>query len=89
MELSVVCYLIACSRGERKGTPVLEFGIEFSVQAKKNVPFSTPMIRQIARTVLNHTNPDIPEISSLPISNTVFSGVLSPLNFRPIRDPER
>mgnify|MGYP003144233744 CR=1 FL=1 len=70
MELSVVCYLIACSRGERKGTPVLEFGIEFSVQAKKNVPFSTPMVGDVARAVLNHTNANVSESTGLPVSHT-------------------
>jgi|TARA_R100001369_G_scaffold72437_4_gene100587 hypothetical protein len=63
--------------------------MQLTFEAEQYVPFSTPMIRQIARTVLNHTNPDIPEISSPPISNAVFSGVFNPLNFRPIRDPER
>jgi hypothetical protein len=46
--------------------------MKLTFEAEQYMSFGTPMVSQIAGAVLNHPNPDIPEISGLPISNTVF-----------------
>jgi hypothetical protein len=63
--------------------------MKLTFEAEQYMSFGTPMVSQITGAVLNHPNPDIPKIPGLPISNTVFPGVFSLLNFRPVCNPER
>ena len=89
MRCCIVGYLITHSRLQNELPPISQFGMQFTFQAKQNVTFSTPMISQVARTILHLTHANIIELLCTPLSYSGFTLMLRRRYFRPYRRVER
>jgi len=88
MRFRVVRNLIAHARLQREFAAVFEFSVQFALGTQEDVALDTPMISQIARRVLNHSNADVPEVLGAPVSQPAFSFVLGSWNLRPFGGAE-
>ncbi|AIU88083.1 hypothetical protein BCS7_07965 [Pectobacterium odoriferum] len=68
----VIRNLIAHSRFKDKNTTVVQFCMKLAFKAQQNMPFRAPVIGQIARRVLNNTNPNIIKTLCSPVGNPRF-----------------
>jgi hypothetical protein len=89
MRLGVVCYLIAHAWRESEYTTIPEFSLQFTLQAKENMPFATPVISQVSGRVLDHAYSNASEVLSAPVRESAFTFVLSLLDLRPVYNTER
>ena len=49
MRLSLICDLIGNAGGQTKGSAILEFGVEFTFEAQKDMALLAPVIGEVAR----------------------------------------
>src|SRR5579862_3804966 len=71
--LHAVADLIAHSRSKHLHAAVFQFGVKFTFQTQKYVTFLTPVIREIARRIINHSDANIAELPGAPVRYAVFS----------------
>ena len=89
MRVGAIGDLIAHARPEREGTPILEIGRQFAVNAKENVALVAPVIGDIARRVIDHPNADIAELLGPPCRNAGIALVGCRLDRGPVCRSER
>ena len=63
--------------------------LKFSVHAKKDVSFATPVISQVSRGVLDHADSNASELLSAPVREPEFACVLGLLDLGPVCNTER
>lgn len=73
MRLHTVADLIAHSGEKNFHATVFQFGLELTLETQNYMAFFTPVIRQVARRVLNDTHANISEMPSAPVRHTLFS----------------
>ena len=74
MWLGVVTDMVGDACGERESTAVLQLGVQLPIKAQQNVPFATPMISEVARAVLDHSNPYRAELACAPVRRSSRPG---------------
>lgn len=84
MWLGVVTDLVAHAWRQRESTAILQLGVQLPIKAQQNVAFATPMISEVARAVLDHSNPYRAEEACAPVRCSSLALVNSGLNRRPI-----
>lgn len=84
MGLGVVTDLVAHAWGQREPTAILQLGVQLPIKAQQNVPFATPMIGEVARAVLDHSNAYRAEVACAPVRYSSFAQEDGWFNRRPI-----
>ena len=86
--LGVVGNMKAHTRPQRERSSVLELGAQLSFQAIEDVPFDAPVVRGVAGRTLDHSNPEVAEITSPPQRRAGFACMLGRFNVAPLSDDE-
>jgi hypothetical protein len=86
VRFGIVRNLIAHAWFERKPPAILQLSFELALNTEEYVALGAPMIREIARGVLNHPNADAAKIASAPIGHATLALVFGLFNLRPVRD---
>ena len=68
--------------------PSLSSVCNYALGTQEDVALDTPMISEIARRVLNHTNADVPKMLCTPVGQPAFAFVLDSLDLRPFSGAE-
>jgi len=89
MRLGIVGDLITHAWFENKLTAVPKLGLKFAPKAKKNMPFSAPVIGQVSRRILNHADADGVKLAGMPGGCTGSAGMFAAFNSAPIRYTKR
>jgi hypothetical protein len=69
VRFGVVRYLIAHAWRESEFATIPEFSLQFTLQAKENMPLATPVISQVSGRVLYHADSNASELLSAPVDN--------------------
>ena len=89
MRLGGIRNLVAHAGHESEFPAVFEFGVKLTFKTHQNVSLAAPVVRQIARGIFDHANPDVPEVDGSPICRARLARVFRRFDARPIRDHER
>src|SRR4051812_24811678 len=84
MRLGIVCHLVTHAWPQHELAAVLELGVQLAFDAKQDVALTAPMIRQVARRVLDHSHPNAAELPRAPVRHASVAGVLGRLDRRPV-----
>lgn len=76
MRLSMVSNLIAHAGFKHQGTAILQFSVQLAFKTREDMPLRTPVISPVAGRVLNQADPDVAEVTGLPVSHVRFAFVL-------------
>jgi hypothetical protein len=88
MRLGVVRHLIAHARRQVEQSAVRQLSFEFTRNAEENMTLLTPMIRLIARWIVNQSHPNRPELPGAPTCHPDLTSVLGGVDLLPISNPE-
>lgn len=88
MRLGVVRDLVAHARLETEDPAIGELGLQLAGKTQQDVTLPAPMIRAVARRILDEAHPDSPELSRAPSCDTGLSGVFGGSDTLPIGDAE-
>ena len=81
-------YVIARAGDEGEGAPICELGEQLALEAQQHVTLLAPMIGQVARGVLDHPDPDPPELAGAPVGIAALPCVLGRRDRRPVGGSE-
>src|SRR5947209_3538327 len=76
--------LVAHAGLEVEGAPVPQLGVELALQNIENMPAVTPVIREIARRILDHSHANVANTERSPEGPSRLAGVLGPRHGAPI-----
>lgn len=66
MWFRVVSYLVACARCENELPAIGKLCVKLALQTKQDMPFCTPVISKVARTVFHQADADMIEMLCTP-----------------------
>jgi len=75
MWFGIVSDLIAGPGPKNENASVFKFSAKLTFDTQKDMAFDTPVIGQVARRVLDHSDPDAIEVLRLPVGNTGLTGM--------------
>jgi hypothetical protein len=81
--------LIAHAWRDSEFAVIPEFSLQFTLQAKENMPFAAPVISQVSGRVLDHAYSNASELLSAPVRESPFTFVLGLLDLQPVYNTER
>ncbi len=82
-------HLVAHARLERERAAVLEIGVQFAVDAKKDVALLAPMVGDVTRRVVDHPHADLAELPGAPGRRSGFAAMRGRLDAGPVGGAER
>ena len=89
MGVNTVGYLVAHAGAQDKATPILEFRVQLAREAQQYMALPAPVIREITRSVFDHSDSNRPEMTGSPVSGACYALVLGLLQERPVGRAER
>lgn len=88
MRFRVVRNVVTHARFECELATILKFSVKLASNAQEEVALNAPVIREIARRVLDHANAHRVEVLGTPIGHAPLTAVLCSLDLRPISNAE-
>src|ERR1051326_2647734 len=76
MRLRTVGHLVAHTGRQLESAAVFQFGLELAIEAKEDVTLLAPMVRDIARRILDHPHADAAEFTRAPRRDAGVAGML-------------
>ena len=88
LRLSAVGDLEAHSRLENEFSPISQVRLQLTLNAPQHMTLLPPVVRNIARGVLDHPDPDAREFACSPVRETNLARVLGRCDGRPVGSSE-
>ncbi len=89
MCLGLVGYLIADAGCQHKSSAISKLSHQLAFQAEENMAFAAPVIRRIARSVLDQSNTYPAKIAGAPVGDSRLTGVFDGFNLLPVGGAKR
>src|SRR5262245_37152967 len=88
MRLGAVGHVVTHAGSERETPAVRELGVERAFQAEQEMTLAAPVIRQVARRILEHAHAHLAEMPRAPARVAVGTRVAGDFDLAPVDSPE-